>query len=641
VYTAPVLSADPGAAQYWLRGLGWRQGLRLLREAPLWSSRLDEDQAANQLLDRLVDAAIEALIEAMRNLSDPAWQRLMAVHARAAMAPLEPPPVLVLHRGEVLGRYRQVVPDPLGSRRLWPGIAALLDAGTSPMTAQRAMAAADLIVRHGRGGLVAHMQMEGCVATDRATTTVIAHDNHLHVTVAGLPTYQATWDGRGWILPGTPQQPIRRIPAGDLRPAGIAGSLLEAWMELGRFIPDRLLSRPERLSSWARGVLREQVPRAGLFEDDLFDDGFRASDWWASTLAQPMRAARRAVEQTFGDQRLLRVHARVRAAGRLQAALPDLGPLDLDAFWDHPHLVEDVLRCDEAAVILRALIVAQDAGRSQALMARGWAAACSHPAQPSRTLRRTLGRISLATWPRHDRFSILGLRHLHLRRPMDGLSLEVALVLGSWAERGAPHPAADLWLGASAAAIDDAIERWRMHRRDGLWGQVRGRGHIDGIADCLDHLQPARSLRHYIDDSLAWHDRTGRVGPGVFRLDHPHPIEGLPPGPTPLVPMPVVLPAAADAAHLRMRQLLTVDDLIAEGIHMRHCIGSETYAKLGISGDAYFLHIDYGPHAATVELDRELHVRQARGPGNTKNLAAAWAEQCLGDVLNRLRVRRS
>ena len=74
---------------------------------------------------------------------------------------------------------------------------------------------------------------------------------------------------------------------------------------------------------------------------------------------------------------------------------------------------------------------------------------------------------------------------------------------------------------------------------------------------------------------------------------------------------------------------------IEDGEAMKNCIA--TYADRAVKGNRYLFHVDHNGEAASVEVDWFGQVLQASGPSNTRNGAADWGRQVLGQWGKRLR----
>jgi hypothetical protein len=65
--------------------------------------------------------------------------------------------------------------------------------------------------------------------------------------------------------------------------------------------------------------------------------------------------------------------------------------------------------------------------------------------------------------------------------------------------------------------------------------------------------------------------------------------------------------------------LATIGDILKEGVEMDHCVA--TRAPRALAGSCYLFHVDHGGHRATVEVDSNGSVLEARGPSNVDNPA--------------------
>lgn len=82
-----------------------------------------------------------------------------------------------------------------------------------------------------------------------------------------------------------------------------------------------------------------------------------------------------------------------------------------------------------------------------------------------------------------------------------------------------------------------------------------------------------------------------------------------------------------------VKPLRTVGDVIDEGAHMRHCVG--TYARYAYQGSCYLFHVDFEGHEATIEVSPDGQIRQAYGPMNERNdacdIGVVILSQCLAN----------
>jgi hypothetical protein len=76
-----------------------------------------------------------------------------------------------------------------------------------------------------------------------------------------------------------------------------------------------------------------------------------------------------------------------------------------------------------------------------------------------------------------------------------------------------------------------------------------------------------------------------------------------------------------------VRFLESVGAVCAEGVEMRHCVGS--YVEAAVRGYCYLFHVSHGGDVATVELAPGGQVAQAHGPRNYPNEAATWGRRAL------------
>lgn len=79
----------------------------------------------------------------------------------------------------------------------------------------------------------------------------------------------------------------------------------------------------------------------------------------------------------------------------------------------------------------------------------------------------------------------------------------------------------------------------------------------------------------------------------------------------------------------------SVDRIQAEARLMDNCIAS--YASSAVSGHCYLFHVIHEGLHASVEVDPLGRVRQAEGPSNSHNSAAAWGAERLAEWGRELR----
>lgn len=84
-------------------------------------------------------------------------------------------------------------------------------------------------------------------------------------------------------------------------------------------------------------------------------------------------------------------------------------------------------------------------------------------------------------------------------------------------------------------------------------------------------------------------------------------------------------------AEAGVKPLRTVGEVVQEGDHMGHCVGS--YAHRASVGHSFLFHVDYANFEATIELLSNGAVCQAYGPHNTINGACAWGSERLREAV--------
>ena len=76
-----------------------------------------------------------------------------------------------------------------------------------------------------------------------------------------------------------------------------------------------------------------------------------------------------------------------------------------------------------------------------------------------------------------------------------------------------------------------------------------------------------------------------------------------------------------------IRFLETPAEICEEGIRMGHCV--ETFSLEAIEGSAFIFHVEKDGESATVAVNAQGQVTQARGPLNERNRACKWATRVL------------
>jgi len=87
--------------------------------------------------------------------------------------------------------------------------------------------------------------------------------------------------------------------------------------------------------------------------------------------------------------------------------------------------------------------------------------------------------------------------------------------------------------------------------------------------------------------------------------------------------MPAKMPPIDLPENENIRFLKTVEEIIAEGVDMGHCIAS--YSRTAIKGECFLFHVDYNGEKASIMINNQGKVVQSYGPRNCVNKASEWA----------------
>lgn len=255
-----------------------------------------------------------------------------------------------------------------------------------------------------------------------------------------------------------------------------------------------------------------------------------------------------------------------------------------------------------------------DHGDYRAMMERlgDWKGVFSPDDRPYRSLNRTLMNLP----PYVPAAALKNLRHFRLARPLTSRS---ELLLTCCAiKRGAREEGDGEKMGVLLAARrPDILRAMKMVRREtGVPLDGRRTESFDYLAGYLLDFpgEHSGSITGLAARSIRWH----REHDEEARRNS---IEGLDPA-APLARPPAPLPEGEGITFLD-----TVGALLHEGGLMRHCVA--TYAASALKGDCYLFHVERDGETATVEVDRQGAVVQARGPGNTINAACRWSRRVL------------
>lgn len=339
-------------------------------------------------------------------------------------------------------------------------------------------------------------------------------------------------------------------------------------------------------------------------------------------------------------------HAVQRAVLAVSPAVPRIA-CD-PSFFREPYLTRDIIQYRAAAIALANLeshLFAPWCARRErpahpepeAMLAalREWRGLFSPTSRPYRSLNRTLMNLPGDVPPD----LVPHLRTFELTRPLtDGIVLTAVLLHVS--DRRA------------ARLAETSVQQRRILERASpadIMAAVDAIGEFTGRTLCADRVQDLGfAVRFLIDHpapfegnleglvrrTIRWHEglRERARRPEQGRpADVPDPptrvgIRHTRPTARPPIPLPKI-PG--------VEFLASVDRIYAEARMMDNCIAS--YASSAVSGDCYLFHVKYGGKHASIEIDPLGHVRQAEGPSNSHNEAAAWGAERLADWGNRLR----
>lgn len=250
-----------------------------------------------------------------------------------------------------------------------------------------------------------------------------------------------------------------------------------------------------------------------------------------------------------------------------------------------------------------------------------WRSIYSDTGSPYRSLDRTLmnlpGRVPL------DLMAILN--HVHLRRPSRD-RVELTTLLERYCLAMMRQPGANI------------LDVWHNARRDQI---VRAMGRVG------DHLRTSLSPNRRCDistfvrflvDGEPEHYTGGLVGLAERSIDYHRnylpeqqkqvlkKLGGHTKAAMPSVPLPR-LPG--------ITFLSSVDEIVAEGYKMSHCIAD--YANQAVQGRSFLFHVERNGEHASVQVIRGL-VAQSYGPMNKPNDASRWAKRVLSPWAKSLKI---
>jgi hypothetical protein len=320
---------------------------------------------------------------------------------------------------------------------------------------------------------------------------------------------------------------------------------------------------------------------------------------------------------------LLEDARRWRAARAVLVDVPGLAPvpspLALDAVVDAARRWRSWLSVDRAAPPTRALHASIEFLEHPSLQERAVPAGALDPAQADPLARDGAG-VDVDVIDAEMDEAIRALRFVPLVRPLR--SVPHLLLLTEIARAASPTQRAALRdrLACVQHTDDDELADV-LARAAAVLRLPVGSGallHAVGVLLARDVTVPRQGgLRAVVTRSLeALHPRRRRAAPARRPRDVADTRRAL------AVP-PVPLPTTTG-----VRFLATVDDLIAEGAAMHHCIA--TCASAGLAGHAFYFHVDHAGARASVEVDRQGRVVQSKGPANADNAAARWGRDVLG-----------
>lgn len=181
-------------------------------------------------------------------------------------------------------------------------------------------------------------------------------------------------------------------------------------------------------------------------------------------------------------------------------------------------------------------------------------------------------------------------------------------------KRVARHMHYDDWSLRSAKHISQFV---------GLIHDYRGEhnGNIVGLAEKSMEWHDHREEREAIEN-IARQERyaTQQLDYDALLLKFKNELTALPPIELPVDP--------------RIKFLNSVSDMYDESKLMGHCI--DQYAPMGVSGSAYYFHVEYDSEMASVEVTKDGYVTQSFGPHNSFNKATKWARGTLSSWASNL-----
>lgn len=329
-------------------------------------------------------------------------------------------------------------------------------------------------------------------------------------------------------------------------------------------------------------------------------------------------------------------------------------------FFDEPFVARDVAQYRSAAIALAHLdgcllpfwcrqrgLPLQEGNALRLAAMREWRGLFSPTSHPYRSLNRTLMNLP----PDVPADLVPHLRAFDLERPLtDGIVLMAVLLHVSDARAARQpervNPQRRILERASAEEIRRAVASIG-HFTDRTLDAERVQDLGFSVRFLIDYPEPFHgSLDGLVRRTIRWHEdqrspRHGRARPVPARRREAHVDDAPATGPAPPVRLgvravrPTARPPIALPTMPGIEFLGSVDRIRAEARRMDNCIAS--YAQSAVDGDCYLFHVIYEGLHASVEVDPLGRVRQAEGPGNTHNAAAAWGAERLAEWGRQLR----
>jgi hypothetical protein len=252
-----------------------------------------------------------------------------------------------------------------------------------------------------------------------------------------------------------------------------------------------------------------------------------------------------------------------------------------------------------------------------------WRSIYSDTGNPYRSLDRTLmnlpGRVPL------DLLAILN--HVHLRRPLtDRVELITLLERYSLAmARESGVTILDVWHNARRDQIIRAMHRVGDHLRTALSPNTR-----QDISTFISFVMDGE-LESYAGGLVGLAERSIDFHRNHLSEQREQVLKKLG-GQTKAAMPPVPLPQLPG-----IKFLSTVEEIVAEGHEMSHCIAD--YAKGAVQGRSYLFHVERNGKHASVQVVRG-RVAQSYGPMNKINDASIWGRRVLSPWAKSLKTNK-